>query len=450
MSTSSTVGPSSYFDPSAADTITGPEGELLRRRLQALGPAYRLFYEEPVHIVQGQGAHLFDVDGVDYLDAYNNVACVGHANPRVSEAIANQAATLSTHTRYLHEGIVNYSEDLLSTFPDELAHVMYTCTGSEANDLALRIAKHHTGGTGIIVTRYAYHGVTTEIASISPSLGGIDTLASWATAVAAPDRYRVDTDDLGAWFAGQVREAIEHLQANGVRFAAFIADSVFSSDGVLVDPRGLLAPVLDVVHHAGGLYIADEVQAGFARTGDAMWGFDRHGTAQRRFLPDLVTIGKPMGNGMPVAAAVMRPEVIEAFGKQTRYFNTFGGNAVSMAAAQAVLDVINDDDILSNSQRVGASLQKMLDELATRHPAIGDVRGAGLSIGVEFVEPGTKEPDESLTRSVINGLRHRHVLIGATGPFNNVLKIRPPLVFTPDDADRLIHELDATLSELHP
>ena len=448
------VGPSSYFDVARIDTLEPGTRELVRRRVDVLGPAYRLFYQQPVQIVRGQGVHLYDEAGVEYLDCYNNVASLGHAHPRVTAAIAEQAAVLNTHTRYLHPGIVRYAEELLDTFPSELGHVMFTCTGSEAGDLALRIAKAHTGGTGVIVTRNAYHGVTTEVAAISPSLGGLESLAPWVRWVPSPDAFRVDPgaegfSSLGEWFAGQVQEQIDDLAAHGVRFAAFVADSIFASDGVLPDPAGFLAPVREVVARAGGVYLADEVQPGFGRTGDAMWGFQRHGTAESPFVPDLVTIGKPMGNGMPIAATIVRPEVIEAFGRDMRYFNTFGGNAVSVAAAQAVLDVVRDEQLQHNAATVGASIQSMARELATRHPSIADVRGAGLFIGIEFTVPGTdRDPDETLTLAVVNGLRRRHVLIGTAGIDNNILKVRPPIVFSVQDAERFIHELDATLTEL--
>ena len=227
-----TVGPSTYFDPARVEELDESTASLVRRRIAALGPAYRLFYDRPLQLVRGEGCHLFDVDGVEYLDAYNNVPSVGHAHPRVVAAIAEQAALLSTHTRYLHEGIVRYSEELLATMPDAIGHVMYTCTGSEAGDLAMRLAKHTTGGTGVVVTRNAYHGVTTEVAALSPSLGGLDSLPEWVRVVPAPDAYRVDTTgyaDLGDWFAAQVQGAIDDLEAHGIRFAAFVADSVFAS-----------------------------------------------------------------------------------------------------------------------------------------------------------------------------------------------------------------------------
>jgi 4-aminobutyrate aminotransferase-like enzyme len=446
------IGPSTYFDPAKVDQLPAAQRELVRRRLDALGPAYRLFYREPLEIVRGEGAHLYTADGTEYLDVYNNVPSVGHAHPRVAAAVAQQAAVLNTHTRYLHEGIVRYAEQLLETLPPELGHVMFTCTGSEAGDLALRIAKKHTGGTGVVVTRNAYHGVTTEMAAISPSLGGVDSLAPWVRWVEAPDAFRVDHAaagfaTLGEWFAAQVQEAIDDLARSGIRFAALVLDSVFASDGVFADPLGFLAPVREVVGRAGGVYLADEVQPGFGRTGDTFWGFARHGTEADPFVPDLVTVGKPMGNGMPIAATIMRPEVVSEFARDMRYFNTFGGNAVSVAAAQATLDVIRDEGLQENARVVGDALQASLREIAIRRPCIGDVRGAGLFIGVELVDPDGA-PDEDLALHVVNGLRERHVLLGTAGLHNNVLKVRPPLVFLHADAERFAAELDATLSGL--
>jgi 4-aminobutyrate aminotransferase-like enzyme len=446
----SAIGPNTYFDPARVDDLDNLTADLVRRRIAVLGPAYRLFYEAPLQLVRGQGAHLYAADGTEYLDAYNNVASAGHAHPRVVAAIADQAALLNTHTRYLHEGIVRYSEDLLSTMPDEIGHVMYTCTGSEAGDLALRIAKKATSGTGVVVTRNAYHGVTTEVAAISPSLGGPDSLPGWVRTVPAPDSFRVDTSghaDLGTWFAAQVQAAIDDLTAHGVRFAAFVADSVFASDGVLTGPPGFLAPVLDVVHRNGGVYVADEVQPGFGRTGDALWGFDRHGSAGARFVPDLVVMGKPMGNGFPVAATAVRPEVLEPFARDMRYFNTFGGNPVAMAAAQAVLDVVRDEGLQERARLVGGRLRELLHVLAGSHASVGDVRGAGQFTGVELVE-ADGSPATDLTLRVVNGLQRRRVLVATGGADNNVLKIRPPLVFGDDDADRFVTELDAVLTEL--
>ncbi|MEO6821070.1 MAG: aminotransferase class III-fold pyridoxal phosphate-dependent enzyme [Candidatus Nanopelagicales bacterium] len=444
--TSTGVGPSSYFDPSRVGELDAVTADLVRRRIRALGPAYRLFYQEPVQLVRGAGVHLYDAEGTEYLDCYNNVPAVGHSHPRVSAAIAAQAAALNTHTRYLSEGIVHYAEDLLSTLPTELGHVMFTCTGSEAGDLALRIAKHQTGRTGVIVTRNAYHGVTTEVAAISPSLGGVDSVAPWVRVIDAPDAYHLDHlgagfASLGDWFGAQVQGAAEDLAQHGTALAALVLDTIFASDGVLADPAGFLAPAVAAAHRAGALFIADEIQPGFGRTGHSLWGFTRHGV-----VPDIMTIGKPMGNGMPVAATIMRPELTESFGRDVRYFNTFGGNPVSIAAAQAVLDVVRDEHLQHNALVVGTQLRTQLREL--KDPGIGQVRGAGLFLGVELVNPdGT--PDETRTLTIINELRRQHILTATSGPHNNVLKIRPPLPFSTTDADRLVTELDAALTR-HP
>jgi len=444
------VGPSNYFNLKDIGALEPDHADLVRRRVDVLGPAYRLFYDEPIEFVRGSGVHLYDVKGQEYLDVYNNVPCVGHAHPRVAQAIAAQAAQLSTHTRYLHRGIVEYSEQVLATMPAEIGHIMYTCTGSESVDLALRIAKYHTGGSGVVVTRNAYHGVTTEAAAISPSLGGLASLPEWVRVVDAPDARRVQQaghDDVGQWFATQVRSAIDDLATHGIGFAALIVDSIFASDGVFSDPMGFLKPAVDVTHQSGGVYIADEVQPGFGRTGSQMWGFERHSVRDARVIPDLVCVGKPMGNGYPVAATMMRPEVMEKFGRDLRYFNTFGGNATAIAAAQAVLDVIRDEDIQANAAHVGEYLRAGLRQISAEYPQIAQVRGDGLFIGVELVVPETGEPNETLMLQLVNGLRRRHILIGTAGLYNNNLKIRPPLVFSQADADRFLTELDATLAE---
>ncbi|HZZ54061.1 MAG TPA: aminotransferase class III-fold pyridoxal phosphate-dependent enzyme, partial [Trebonia sp.] len=325
------------FDTARTGALDPELGHLVRRRDAALGGAYRLFYAEPVEFVRGSGVYLYDPDGVAYLDAYNNVPSVGHSHPRVTEAVSRQLATLNTHTRYLTDGVVGYAERLLGTHPIGPAHAMFTCTGSEANDLALRIARFHTGGAGVIVTANAYHGVTAAVAELSPSLGANVPLGAAVRAVPAP----VEGSDFAAWVAA----AIADLRRHGVRLAAFLADSIFSSDGVLPDPAaGSLARVAALVREAGGLYIADEVQSGFWRTGTHMWGYQRHAIA-----PDIVTMGKPMGNGLPIAGIVARQDVLAEFGRRARYFNTFGGNPVCVAAASAVLDVLEAEGLPANA-----------------------------------------------------------------------------------------------------
>jgi 4-aminobutyrate aminotransferase-like enzyme len=432
------------FDPAAATGISARDRDLIARREKLLGPAYRLFYANPVHLVRGEGVWLYDSDGTAFLDVYNNVASVGHCHPHVVDALSRQAATLNTHTRYLTDGILDYAERLLGMFPQELAHVMFTCTGSEANDLALRAARTFTGGTGVIITRLAYHGVTIAISELSPSLGDGIVLPPHVRTVPAPNAYHGDGHDVGAVFAANVRMAIADMQAHGIKPAALLVDTIFSSDGVFADPAGFLAPAVAAIREAGGLFIADEVQPGFGRTGEGMWGFARH-----HVVPDIVTMGKPMGNGHPLAAMVARPEILETFGKRTRYFNTFGGNPVSCAVGMAVLDVIEREALIANAADVGAYLRDGLRGLANMHEIIGDVRGAGLFIGVELVtDRHTRSPATAETARIVNGLRDRRVLISASGPHANVLKIRPPLVFSRDNADQFLAAFDEVAAGL--
>lgn len=432
------------FDAARMGDLPLREADMIKRRNKVLGPAYRLFYEEPLHIVRGEGVYLFDQDGRPYLDAYNNVASIGHSRPEVVEAITRQASLLNTHTRYLHELVIDYAERLVGTFPAELSQVMFTCTGSEANDLALRIAKHFTGGTGVIVTQLAYHGVTASVAEISPSLGGGVPLGQHVRAVEAPDTYLFSGEDIGARFAKAVGEAIADLKRHGIKPAALIVDSIFSSDGVYCDPKGFLKEAVDLIRAEGGLYIADEVQSGFARTGSAMWGFERHG-----LIPDIVTIGKPMGNGHPIAGLVTRPEVLQAFGDQARYFNTFGGNPVSCAAAMATLQVIQNDKLQDNAAHIGGLIRTGFWKLAEKFELIGDVRGDGLFIGVELVvDRKTKAPAKGVANQIVNGMRQRGVLISATGPRGNVLKIRPMLTFNEAHAQQLLIAAAGALESL--
>ncbi|HEY8613458.1 MAG TPA: aspartate aminotransferase family protein [Roseomonas sp.] len=428
------------FDPRNAAGLSPHEQSMVERRQRLLGPAYRLFYEHPVHLVRGEGAWLFDGDGNRYLDCYNNVASLGHAHPRVVEAIARQAAQINTHTRYLHETVLDYAEALLATFPASLGHVMFTCTGSEANDLALRIARAHTGGEGIVVTSLAYHGVTASLAELSPSLGEGVPLGRHVATVPPPDAYRGGAE-MPARFAAGIARAFADLRRHGIRPCALLVDTMFTSDGVFPDPAGFLAQAAEAARAAGALFIADEVQPGFGRTG-RMWGFERHGVE-----PDIVTMGKPMGNGHPVAGLAIRQELLERFGGSVRYFNTFGGNPVSAAAGLAVLQVLRDEGLPANAGTVGAHLLSGLASLGDRHAMIGDVRGAGLSIGAELVrDRGTREPATAETARIVNALRERRVLISASGPGANILKIRPPLCLTREQADLFLEALDQVLS----
>ena len=414
-----------------AGTLSPDDAARVARRSRLLGPAYRLFYETPLHLVRGEGVWLYDVEGRAYLDCYNNVASLGHAHPHVVAATARQSALYASHTRYLNDTVLDCAERLLATFPAGLGHVMFTCTGSEANDLALRIAFAQTGGTGVIVTGNAYHGVTLATAAMSPSLGDGVPLGAHVRTVPAPC-------DPGQ-FAADVAATAQDLARHGIRPAALIVDTIFSSDGVHADPPGFLQGAVEAIHAAGGLFIADEVQPGFARTGSHMWGFQRHGV-----LPDMVSMGKPMGNGYPVAGLVLRPEVIAAFGAKARYFNTFGGNAVAAATAMAVLEVIEGEGLMQNAATVGASFRDGLRALAREHEALGDTRAAGLFLGQDIVTDG--QPDAARAGRIVNRMRELGVLISATGALGHVLKIRPPLIFANRDVDQVLATLSKALA----
>ncbi|MEM8661003.1 MAG: aspartate aminotransferase family protein [Pseudomonadota bacterium] len=427
------------FDPSASQATLSDRAlvDLLERRSRVLGPSYKLFYDQPIHFVRGEGVRLFDHQGRAYLDVYNNVPAVGHCHPKVVEAIAQQSATLNTHTRYLSEIIINYAEKLVATFPAALSKVMFTCTGSEANDLAFRVAHEYTGNEGLIVTRNGYHGITAAVAEASPSLGSGVPLGKHVRTVPAPDAFRIGEAGVAEQFERSVREAVNDLQRHGMRPAALIFDTIFSSDGVLSEPPGFIQGAVRAVRDAGGLFIADEVQPGFGRTGETMWGFQRHSVE-----PDIVTIGKPMGNGMPIAGMLASPELLAGFALKARYFNTFGGNPVSCAAALATLEVIQEESLQENARVVGAYLRQGLSELAQEYEQIGDVRGAGLFIGVDIVRDHRDlSPNPDFALALVNRLRELYVLISASGPDGHALKIRPPLVFSKTDADEFLDKM---------
>lgn len=424
------------YTPGAGHLSPADEA-LANRRAKALGPAYRLFYETPVHLTRGEGVHLYAPDGTAYLDCYNNVASVGHCHPRVVEALSRQAATLATHTRYLHDGILAYAERLLALFPPELSHVMFTCTGSEANDLALRIARAATGGTGVIVTDNAYHGVTLATAEMSMSIGPAVAPGACVFPIPAPSAQNYP-QGIAEGFAAAVTEACDRMADQGIKPALLIVDTIFSSDGVYPDPAGFLAPAAAAIRARGGLFLADEVQPGFGRTGSHFWGFQRHGV-----IPDMVSMGKPMGNGYPLAGLVLKPETIAEFGAKARYFNTFGGNAVAAAVGLAVLDVIHDEALQQNAQTTGHAFTQGLKTLAQRHDSLGETRAAGLFIGQTILTDG--QPDPARTARLVNRLREHHILISSTGPRGDSLKIRPPLPFSLKDVDQVLTTLDRLL-----
>ncbi len=422
-----------------------PSDELLARRRRVLGSALEsLSYRTPLHLVRGEGCWLEAADGRRYLDAYNNVPVVGHAHPRVVEAIATQAATLNTNTRYLHEHVVELAERLVATMPEGLDTVLFVNSGSEANDLAWRLATAFTGADAALVTAWSYHGVTAAIADATASEWPDGQQPAGVETFPAPDTYRgayADASDPASVGRSEVVEAVTRLADRGRRPAALFVDSVFSADGIFVPAPSVVAEIVAAARSAGALFVADEVQSGHGRTGE-MWGFARWGVT-----PDIVTLGKPMGNGHPVAAVITRSDIVDRFGAHTTFFSTFGGNPVACAAALAVLDVLDDEGLVAAAASVGDWLRAELVALAERQAAIGDVRGRGLMTGVELVrDRATRDPAGELAARVKDEMAERGVLIGTTGRLGNVLKIRPPLCINRDEAALIVATLDAVLS----
>jgi 4-aminobutyrate aminotransferase-like enzyme/Ser/Thr protein kinase RdoA (MazF antagonist) len=416
--------------------------DLAARRAAVFGPTMEpLFYDQPVEVASADGVWITDTSGRAYLDAYNNVPCVGHGHPRVTAAIARQTRRINTHMRYLHPAAIELAERLVALCPPELDTVLLVNSGSEANDLAWRMATAVTGRQGGLCTAFAYHGITEATAALSPE-GWLDGarpahVETWEP----PDRYRARHRDGSAFSA-----ALDRLSARGIAPAAAILDGLITSDGIADLDAAYVADLVRRTHEAGALWIADEVQAGHGRTGEAMWAFERFGV-----VPDFVTLGKPMGNGHPVAAVITRREIAAALESRTTLFSTFGGNPVSAAAGLAVLDVIEDERVLERVRDSGRALHDALAGLAGRHAAIGDVRGVGLACGVEIVsDRESREADGARAAAIRDRLRHHGVLVGTTGPAGNVLKIRPPLAFTRAHVPTLAAALDTALSETAP
>ena len=403
---------------------------LLARRERLFGPHMTTFYDTPLHLVRGEGAWLWDDAGNRYLDAYNNVAHVGHAHPRVVAAMAEQAGRLNTHSRYLHEGVLDYGERLVASHDPGLETLLLTCTGSEANDVALRMARAATGKCGFIATDNTYHGNTALVSQLSSRKVPIGGYSQNVKLVPAPDAVKD-----GKEFARHVARAIDSFEEEGYGFAALILDPFFANEGFPVLATDFLAPTAKLVKRARGMVIADEVQPGFGRLGSHFWGFQRAGIS-----PDIVTMGKPMGNGHPVAAVVARAPVMAAFRQAFGYFNTFGGNPVSAAAASAVLDVIAEEGLQENARRVGGDLLEGLGALS--HPRIREVRGAGLFVGIEF---GGEAPG-GFTAGVVEAMREAGVLMGRTGRHGNVLKIRPPMCISSAQAGTVLERLGDVLA----
>jgi len=424
------------------------KGSLLYRRDHALGSGAELFYDKPLEIVRGEGAYLFDSEGRRYVDMYNNVPCVGHANPVVVKAMADQQATLNTHSRYLHGGIVTFAERLTELNHDGIESVVFSCSGTEANEVAIQIARLITGKRGLVCTDAAYHGNSEVVDSMS-YVGLSPSKTGEIRSFPFPERYRplqdgLSDEDLSNAYLAQVATAIESLQSDGPGFAALIICPIFANEGVPDIPSGFMSSVTELVHKQGGLVIADEVQSGYGRTGQ-WWGYE-----STEFRPDIVVMGKPMGNGLPLGATATRKDFIDAFRAEKDYFNTCAATPLQAAVGMAVLDEIERLDLLRNTAEVGARLQNSLRSRMDSYDAIGDVRGSGLFLSVELVRDyDSKEPDTELALSLSDRLKEKGFLVSYSGKYENVLKIRPPLVFSHANADEFMSAFDQCMGEMH-
>ena len=426
-------------------------GEIRELRSRHVAPSLSLSYDKPLHLVRGSGQYLFDDSGVTYLDCVNNVCHVGHCRPEVVAAATDQMGLLNTNTRYLHENIVRYAKRLAATFPEPLEVCFFVNSGSEANDLALRMARNFTNRHDAVVIDHAYHGHVSSMIELSPykfNHRGGKGKPDHVHVVPAPDGYRGEfkssDPNCGLLFASRAKEVIDLALSQQREIAAFFAESLLGCGGQVPLPEGYLAEVYNVIRAAGGVCIADEVQVGFGRVGTHFWGFEN-----QEVVPDIVTMGKPIGNGHPLSAVVTTREIADAFHNGMEYFNTFGGNPVSCAVGIAVLDVIENEQLQSHALEVGSWLIESLAPFKDEFQSVGDVRGSGLFLGVELVtDRETLTPATKLAHAVVQRMRERRILLSTDGPFENVIKLKPPLVFSMADAERLVMTLRETLLEM--
>jgi len=422
-------------------------GSLQRRRDLALGSGAELFYDTPLEIVRGEGVYLYDRDGRRYVDMYNNVPCVGHANAAVVQAMEKQQATVNVHSRYLHEGIVTFAERLAGLNHDGIESVVFSCSGTEAIEVAIQMARIVTGKRGLICTDATYHGNSELVGSLT-NVGHGPNQTGEIRGFPFPERYRpleegLSEEELCEAYLARVSAAIESLKKGGNGFAALIMCSIFANEGLPDIPSGFMARVTDLVHREGGLVIADEVQSGYGRTG-FWWGYE-----YTEFRPDIVVTGKPMGNGLPLAATAAKKKFIDRFRAKMDYFNTCSATPLQAAVGMAVLGEIERLDLLRNAADVGDRLTRELSSRADSYSVIDDVRGCGLFISVELIRDGsTGEPDAASALSLSDRLKDRGFLVSYSGKFNNVLKIRPPLVFSHADADAFLAAFDKCIGEM--
>lgn len=420
--------------------------DLLARRDQLLGTGAPLFYSTPLHLVRGEGVYLFDPDGRRYVDMYNNVPCIGHGNPAVVEAMAKAQSTLNVHSRYLHEGILEFAERLVGLHEGpEIESVVVSCSGTEAIEVALRMARFATGRRGIVCTNATYHGNSEAVSKLTRlSLG--QNASPEVRSFPFPETYRpivegADEAELCEAYLARLEEAIRSLQASPEGFAGLILCSILANEGLPDIPAGFMARAAEMARAAGGVVIADEVQAGYCRTG-TWWGYTVTG-----YTPDIVVTGKPMGNGLPLAATAASKALVDNFRANTRYFNTFASSPLQAAVGLAVIDYIESEKLAENVAAVGASLKAGLAARQPRHGFIGDVRGTGLFLGVEIIQDdGAKTPDVERTVAIVDALKDKGFLTSNAGIFRNVLKFRPPLVFRQEHADAFLDAFDEVLA----
>jgi len=418
--------------------------ELVARRAHIFGVGAPLFYQQPIHIVRGEGAFLFDADGRRYVDMYNNVPCVGHANPHVVEAMRLQAGTLNVHSRYLHEGVIDYAERLVGKHDDSLDRIVFTCTGTEANEVAIAMARFATGGRGIICTDRAYHGNSELVNKLTFAEFQNDPEIRWTR---YPQTYRpieqgLSEAELCERYLAGVKSAIDSFKAEGVELAAMLVCPLLANEGLPNIPGEYMARAATMVREAGGLLIADEVQAGFCRSG-RWWGYQVND-----FVPDIATMGKPMGNGLPLSGTVARAELVDTFRERSGYFNTFAASPLQAATGAAVLDVIETQNLQKNVVEVGNYLRDGLGKIECE--AMGDIRGHGLFIGLDWVsDREARTPDMEGAVRVVNTLKDKGFLTSNAGSDFNVVKLRPPLVFNREQADMFLNAFDETVRELY-
>ncbi|XP_069486974.1 ethanolamine-phosphate phospho-lyase [Ambystoma mexicanum] len=429
--------------------------QTLALRKKHIGPSCKVFFaKDPIKIERALGQYMYDENGQRYLDCINNVAHVGHSHPEVTKAAVKQMELLNTNSRFLHDNLVQYAERLTATLPEKLSVCYFVNSGSEANDLALRLARHYSGHQDVITLDHAYHGHVTSLIDISPYKFlqlGKEAKKDYVHVAPSPDiyrgKYREDHPDAASAYADEVRQIIEEAHTKGRKIAAFIAESMQSCGGQVIPPAGYFQKVAEYVHRAGGVFIADEVQVGFGRVGKHFWAFQLQG---EDCVPDIVTMGKPIGNGHPMSCVVTTREIAEAFGASgLEYFNTFGGNPVSCAIGLAVLDVIEKEDLQGNATRVGDYLIELLNEQMAKHPLIGDIRGVGLFVGVDLVRDRKKRtPATAEAQHIIYRLKEEGILLSADGPFRNILKFKPPMCFTKENAKHVVNKIDVLLQVL--